>query len=171
MKVRMLAAISILIFTVLIISASCATEKQAYIAKSDEELFGTWANPDYGVDHSQKFIFYDWGYLEKYKKVKDQHPNRRGTFFLIDKWTDSEGSIWYRTHMRYRGSTDIRFYFMKIDKRERVLETVWSYNDFPSLVVNKTERVQEDVWSYSDFPSWIQLDTKDANYRIYYRQE
>ncbi len=48
MKTKTLVSILILVLAVLIIAGSCATGKKAYVAKEDEELFGTWINPDYG---------------------------------------------------------------------------------------------------------------------------
>ena len=47
MKTRMLVSIVILVLTVMFIAGSCATEKKAYVATEDEEIYGTWVNPDY----------------------------------------------------------------------------------------------------------------------------
>ena len=61
MKTRMYVAIFVFMIAVLIIAGSCATQKQAYIPKTNEELYGTWVNTDYDTVE-QKYINYNWGY-------------------------------------------------------------------------------------------------------------
>ena len=88
MKTKTLVLILILTFTLLIIAGSCATQKQAYIPKINEELYGTWVNTDYdGVrdEPPQKFIHYNWGYTESFGRVTDQHPNFQRVFYIMDK--------------------------------------------------------------------------------------
>ena len=148
MKTRTLVLILILVLAVLVIAGSCATGNKVYIATKNEELYGTWVNTDYeGTRHNQKWTFYKWGYIEGFYMIADQRPGAWGTFFIVDKWTDPEGNIWYKDHERYRNSMSVRFYLIKINNNKGVMEAVWSYNDFPS-----------------------QLDPKNVNYVIYYRQ-
>ena len=153
MKARTLVSISILILAVLIVAGSCATHKQAYIPKPNEELYGTWVNTGYDGVHEespQKFIHYNWGYTESFGLVTYQHPNTRRVFYIMDKRTDSEGIIWYKVTWQLRGSPNMRFYLVKI---------------------NENEGSWENVWSYKGFPSESDLTPEHIKYEIYYRQE
>ena len=151
MKTRMLVTIFILLLAVLIIAGSCATQKQAYIPKPNEEIYGTWVNTDYnGVGKGQKYILYRWGYAEAFRLVTDQYVNYPCVFHLMDKRTDSEGSILYKVTWQFKGDTKIIFQLTKI---------------------NENEGSYERVWSYKDFPSESDLTPEHVHYAIYYRQE
>jgi hypothetical protein len=129
----MLVSILVLVLAVLIIAGSCATKNQAYIPKSDEELYGAWVNTDYtGVDYAQKFILYNWGYCEIFRLVSDQNIDDRAVFYIMDKWTDPEGNIWYKVTWQFKGATKIIFELTKINENEGSWERVWSYKDFLS---------------------------------------
>jgi len=151
MKTRTAVSILILVLVVLIIAGSCATQKQAFVPKTNEELYGTWVNTDYdGVDQEQKFINYNWGYTEYFRLVTEQNAAARSTFYIMDKWTGSEGIIWYKVTLQFRGSPNMRFYLVKI---------------------NDNEGSWEDVWSYKEFPSESDLTPEHVPYGIWYRQE
>ena len=97
MKTRTYVSILILVLAVLIIAGSCATGKKAYTAKEDEELYGTWINPDYNEGkHSAKFIFKPDGTFEGYAKTDSTHYYYFGEYIIADKWADSEGNLWYK---------------------------------------------------------------------------
>ena len=150
MKARTsLVSIFILVSSLLIVAGSCATQKQAYIPKPNEELYGTWVNTDYdGVydESPQKFIHYNWGYTESFGRVTAQHPNFQRVFYIMDKWTDSEGIIWYKVTWQLRGSPTMRFYLVKINKSEGSWEEVWTYKDFPSESDLTPEHVEYGIW-------------------------
>ena len=58
MKTRTLISVLILIMAVLVIAASCATDKMAYISK-EYEIYGTWVNPDYKKEMQHgKWVFH-----------------------------------------------------------------------------------------------------------------
>ena len=44
MKTRFFVAVMLIVFITLILAGRCATQKQAYIPKPNEELYGTWVN-------------------------------------------------------------------------------------------------------------------------------
>ena len=147
MKTRTIVSIFILVLAVMVIAGSCATQKQAYIPKPNEELYGTWVNTDYdGVEEVQKFINYNWGYTESFELVTDQYVGARSAFYIMDKWTGSEGIIWYKVTWQFRGSPNMRFYLVKINDTEGSWEQVWSYKDFPSESDLTPEHVQYDIW-------------------------
>ena len=150
MKSRTLVSIVILVLAVLIIAGSCATQKQVYIPKSNEELYGTWVNTDYGIKRSQKLINYTWGYTESFWLVTDQYVNHPCTFYIMDKWSGSEGIIWYKVTLQIKGNPSVRLYLVKI---------------------NEKEGSREQVWNYKDFPSESDLTPEHVQYGIYYRQE
>ena len=65
-----------------------------YIPTENEELYGTWINESVGVER-QKSVNFPGGY-KSYEKVSDSSPFEEGTEQIADKWTDSEGNVWYK---------------------------------------------------------------------------
>ena len=121
-----------------------------YVPKASEELYGTWINTTYNPGfYSQKYILYDWGYFEEYEKPTSEYPYP-GTFIIVDKWTDSEGNIWYKEYVRERNEMNPTFELDKISKDGTVWEFVFAYNDFPKADT---------------------MNSKNPYYRIYYREQ
>ena len=149
MQARTYVSILVLVLAVLIIAGSCATQKQTYIPKTNEELYGTWVNTGYDSEE-QKFINYNWGYTESFLQATDEYANLPATFHIVDKWTDSEGIIWYKVNWQFKGSPNMRFYLFKI---------------------NEDEGSWEQIFSYKEFPSESDLTPEHALYLIYYRQD
>ena len=162
MKTRTLVSISILVFAVLIFVGSCATgkksvkENEIYMPVSNEEIFGTWVNTndpgDPGSPLNQKKVITHWGYFEFFSRVDSTSPSWKGTQFLVDKWTDSEGNIWYKEYRMesFHYGASRRFCLDKISNNGNTYEFIWSSFDFPT----------ED-----------QMNPDGPNYCIYYRQE
>ena len=138
MKTRTLVSIIILVSALLIAISSYASGKKAYIAKEDEELYGIWINTDYNdSQHPAKFIFKPDGTYEGYAKTDGTHSYYHGEYIITDKWTDSEGNIWYKVFfpILWVGSskdTEPLYYLSKIDKSGNILETVRSGIDYPT---------------------------------------
>jgi hypothetical protein len=145
----------ILVLSVLIIAGSCATGKKAYVAKEDEELFGTWINTDYDeVQIAAKIIFDPNGVVRAYPTVSITKEWMIGKFTISDKWIDAEGNIWYkwlRTEAKGMSMSDTseHYYLGKISDSGRVLELNYSGYDYPT-------EVNPDSLKYA--------------YSIYYRQ-
>ena len=150
----------ILIATALMIS--CATTPP-YVAKEDEEIFGTWANTsykytmwgskDYGytlANYAQKIITKKDGTYEIYGGVEDMVPQFKFQYTITDKWTDSDSNIWYKIVSKHKSeySERTRFGLNKIGNTGRTWEFVVSKDDYPT-----------------------QIDLSHPEYRIYYRQE
>jgi len=157
MKARTYVSICILVLTVLIVVGSCATkkevaaEKEFYVPKFDEEINGIWINEEYNrTEYKGKIRLYHWGYFEEYSLPDSEVVQYKGTFVIVDKWTDSEGNIWYKTYVRRSGRTTIYHELDKISNNGNTWEYVSHTVDFP------TE---------SDMHPDYQL------YHIYYRQE
>ena len=151
MKTRTYVSILILVLTVLIILGSCATGKKAYVAKEDEELYGTWINTDYdeAVTYSKIIIKSDGTYNEYASSYSDV-PIIIGDFTINDKWAESDGSIFYEFVVIKRSDPHNPIYVLsKIDKASTV------YEDLRTTIHMPTE-FDPDDWHYT--------------YRIYYGQ-
>lgn len=144
MKTRTIVSILILVLAVYIIVGSSAKQKQAYIPKTNEELYGTWVNTDH-VDE-KKCIHYNWGYYELFFLVTDQTATVSGTFQIRDKWVGSDGNLWYKATCQYYGTPKMRFYLIKINEDEATREEVYSYNGFPSDSDLTSDHVQFRIW-------------------------
>ena len=156
MNARKFVSILILVSALLIAISSCTTGKKAYIAKEDEELYGIWINTDYNdSQHPAKFIFKPDGTEVGYAKTDSTHSIYHGEYIITDKWTDSEGNIWYKVffpimwRVGMGKDTEPTYHLDKIDKSGNILETVRSGIDYPT-------ELGPDVLLYT--------------YTIYYRQ-
>jgi len=91
---RMLAASAALLVLI-----SFATDAQnTYVPTAHEEFYGVWmskANPDY--NHPQKSVITADGY-QSFLHASDAVPQEEGTMVIDGKWTDPDGSVWYRVH-------------------------------------------------------------------------
>jgi hypothetical protein len=118
-----------------------------------EPIYGTWINENYAGQSSesaQKTIYYKWGYGEVFKKASDANLTGKFTFILVEKWTGSDGSIWYKEFdlMSY----GVRYYCLtRISKDGKTLETITSIG-------------------VMEFPSESDLNPKRDAYRIFYRR-
>jgi len=114
-----------------------------------EELYGTWINPDYGGEWAvQKIIIDPDGTEKRFHSRHDLATGWTCPITLIDKWTDSEGNIWYRM-------------FWTLGNEE------WKMYEI--IRISNSGKTLEYVFSEIDFPKGISADHPD--YRIYYRQE
>ncbi len=138
----------VFVLTMFIAEDCPAEEKQYYVPTWIEEIYGTWINEAYTGTRSQKLIIYDWGYGEAFSKAGDTTLRFRWTMAILDKWTDEEGNIWYKTLERssYGGRA---YELYRISNDNRVLENATKTNGFPS---------EDD------------LKLKQGGYLIYYRQ-
>jgi len=156
MRTRTLVSILILVLAVLIVVGSCATGKKAYVAKEDEELYGTWVNPEYdGGIYYAKYVIKPDGTWDEYAMSNSNSPVGVGEYTITDKWTDSEGNKWYKNISTFFDDESIKnpdtyYYLCKIDK---------------------TGNVHEMLWSSIDYPTEFDPDGLRYNYRIHYRQE
>jgi hypothetical protein len=95
MKTRMVFLGTLVILLSIIPFGAYAQEK--YVPKENEELYGTWTNQSANSAQPQKTVNFDGGYKD-YEKISDTiNPYEEGTEQIVEKWTDSEGNIWYKT--------------------------------------------------------------------------
>ncbi len=121
-------------------------EEKTYVAKDNEELYGTWVNMDYKPDAQphQKIINYP-GRFENFGSAESETAKETGTVTITDKWTDSEGNIWYKETFVVYGQK-----FYELDK------------------ISNSGKTWEFVYSYSKYPT--KIDPKNTNYLIYHRK-
>jgi len=129
--------ILILVLAVLIIAGGCATKKR--MVKDSEELYGTWINEEYkgSTPPFGKYVFNPDGTYEYFRKEpapweKDVEIleggwiiGNYGTYTIEDKWTDSDGNVWYKVEadeLGYEEHPYSLYYLVKISDSNRVLE-------------------------------------------------
>ena len=147
----------VLIMAVLIIAGSCATGKKAFVAKENEELYGTWVNKEYnnkGMYYAKHIINAD-GTINLYTFDYSTRVYENDKYIITDKWYDTIGNIWYKAIITERASSAVKttnpiYTLAKISNAGKILETVKSGYDYP------TE---------------LDPDTLLYNYEILYRQE
>jgi hypothetical protein len=145
MKTRTNLLSLVLFIAVLIVVGNIASGQDAYVVKEDEELFGTWVNPEY--DGRGKYARIVMEYIntwDEYLLTSSEAPVLYGEFTINEKWKDTDGNTFYKIIVTASGPP--YYVFLRIDE---------------------AGKVYEDVWSTSDMPTHI--DPKDERYRIYYR--
>ncbi len=157
MKTRTLASILILVLAVLIIAGSCATQKTTQTEKlfeplDNDELTGVWVNTEYAeipYYGRSKIVITRYGYSTIYKKVDSLYPILEATLYIVEKWNDSEGNLWYMSIWRDEYTTN---FYHELDK------------------ISKDGKTWESVYTTTEFPSESDLTPDNDRYRIYYRQ-
>ena len=139
-----LSVVSILV--VLTLTVSYAEQKKGYVPKDDEEIYGTWVNTDYSLGRMQKMIVKPSEIIRFSSATDESSYQYMLTFTIIDKWTDSEGNIWYRT------------------ENKDTLGIVYSVLD----KISSSGSILEYVWSHYEYPT--EIDPNHVEYRIYHRK-
>ncbi len=148
MKTKSLVSILILVLAVLIIAGSCATEKK--MIKESDELYGTWVNEDYKrKNNDSKIIYKSEGIIERYIEVPEEYLQAQGTFFIKNKWEDTEGNIWYNAQCNWEWGKQ-------------------KFNEFYLIRLSKSGTIYEEIYHSRKYPT--EIDSNDLTYRIYYRQ-
>jgi hypothetical protein len=151
MKISTLVSILIFLLAVLFISEGIASEKK--VTKRDYRFVsGTWINEEYNShNHKAKIEIHHDGTYDGYFKTADTGIADKYQFIIVEKWTDSEGHIWYKMHIWW--GTEVK---------EKPFG--YSLNKF-----SNSGKVWEWLETRGDFPT--ELDEDHFYYHIYYRQE
>ena len=129
-----------------VFSGNSFAEEKAYVAKDNEEFYGTWINVDYGTRaHPYQKIINFPGRYEAYGSANSEIVVERGTFTITDKWTDSKGNIWYKLIWMSDG---LKYY--ELDK------------------ISNSGKTWEFVFRPSKYPQ--KIDSEIASYHIYHRR-
>ena len=141
MKTKAIVLISVLILGVIIIAGSCATGKK--MGKGSEELYGIWVNEKYAIrKYYTTLVWKPDGVYEMYVDASLKTLSARGKYIITDKWTDSEGNIWYKEHWKesrvYSGYSQSATYsgysLYKISNSGKTLEFTSSIVDYPAEI-------------------------------------
>jgi hypothetical protein len=120
-----------------------------------EDIWGTWVNTEQpkGKYHhvAEKRVFSPDGMFKFYYYESSQSPEFEGTYAITERWTDSEGNIWYK--MRATGKS--------IKYRDKVEWYLLSR-------ISDSGKTLEYVYHPLDYHK--KLDPNHPSYRILYRK-
>ena len=146
---HILCVISVL--GMLISTSGVVMGEEAYVPTENEELYGTWVNPEYKAkavswEYRVKVVYNSNGTWEEYNLEGTTTPPFRGSYTIADKWTDPDGNVWYKVALAggFQGKS-----LVKISNSGNTCEFVSSRHG-------------------GDFPD--ELDANAEGYRIYYRK-
>lgn len=127
---------------------------QGYVLKANEEIYGTWTNEGAKFPKlTQKQVNFPGGY-KNYALISDTKPFEISTVQIAEKWTDTEGNVWYKIRATvtfgvtpsgvYKGYDYRGWKFqnlLKISKSGTVLELMWVHvpESDPSLYPTKID--------------------------------
>ena len=99
-----------------------------------EELCGTWINVDLKDSRSVKVIFKPDGKFERFRNnVDSKIPYREGTYKITEKWTDTEGNIYYKCLQSDNHGRQSK-HLCKLSQSGKIIEIVWGHNEYPAEV-------------------------------------
>ena len=135
------------ILTVVAFSGNAVAEEKAYVPKQNEELFGTWVNLDYppGERH-QKIVVHPDGRYERFSQQWLKEPTSKFSYKITDKWTDSEGDIWYKAQVSNP-----------------------NFESYQLHRISNSGKTMEFVRDGTNYPT--EIDQDKYPYRVYNRQE
>ena len=97
-----------------------------------EEICCTWFNMRIiEGNFPQKIMFHYDGTYATYKEMNSSQALSRGMFQITEKWTDSEGYIWYKIIMNDPRQGK-KYKLAKVSQNGRRLEFVCNKNKYPS---------------------------------------
>jgi hypothetical protein len=156
-KIRILRSAPLVLLTLTLLGEYCYGLN--YVAKANEEIYGTWVNQDtVNAFHIQKMIV-KAGEFEEYANVADSYPSVEVTQQIDSKWTDSSGDVWYKAAGKINtGPWKGRNFkaLEKLSKDASVLEMVVS--------------AYQGNFDSADYPSKIEHNpSANGGYRIFHR--
>jgi len=149
MKTKSLIAGFILISTVFFFTTgNYAIGENEYVPTKNEEIYGTWVNPNYTkIWFPQKITIKPGGIYEYYIGRLDLVPTYKNSYTLTAKWIDSEGNVWYRMIWKWKVTDQARYELDKFSTSGQNWEFIYSFDDYPAAI-----------------------DPNYANYHIYHRR-
>jgi hypothetical protein len=126
----------ILSITLMAFTADAFAGENAYFAKDNEPLYGTWINMDYQGRPPQKIIINSDGRGGSSSQADSNEPTWRFKTLITGKWTDSEGNIMYKDH--WVGDWGEEGYSLfKISNSGNTLEYVFDHDKYPNKIDSK----------------------------------
>ncbi len=124
----------------------CASKQ--YVPKEDEELYSSWveAAAQTGAVRQMVVISADGSY-KRYPFTESKTPKETCIFEIEDRWTDSEGNVFYNV----------------------VFDKALSSANFRLFKISNSGTVLEEMIDLREFAT--KIDQKHYEYEIYYRQK
>jgi hypothetical protein len=120
--------------------------------KADNLLYGTFINRSISPDiFPQKAVRFPGGF-KNYALVSDTIPKEQGSEKIVERWTDSGGSNWYKV----QATTSNGYKFLALFK--------------VSKSGIQLELVSKQVLDFASKSFPIEIDPKAVMYRIWYRE-
>ena len=120
--------------------------------KTDNLLYGTFINRSISPDiFPQKAVRFPGGF-KNYALVSDTIPKEQGSEKIVERWTDSGGSNWYKV----QATTSNGYKFLALFK--------------VSKSGIQLELVSKQVLDFASKSFPIEIDPKAVMYRIWYRE-
>jgi len=149
MKTRLMLLIAATVLLVLVLFGIVVVLQKS---KTDNLLYGTFMNRSISPDNfPQKAVRFPGGF-KNYALVSDTIPNEQGSEKIVERWTDSGGSSWYKVQATMSNGYKFLALF-KVSKSGIQLELV-------------SKQVLD--FASKSFP--IEIDPKAVMYRIWYRE-
>jgi hypothetical protein len=132
--IRLISVIFLTIFALLAFnsSQSYASDKKAYVAKGNEELYGTWVNEDY--NSSSRWAIWEYkadGTWVVYGKTTDEISYGDGTYTITDKWTESNDDVCYKINWKEDYVAMSGYTLACISNSGSTMEAANSDSDYP----------------------------------------
>ena|SRR5271157_4471946 len=136
-----------------------AIAQDKYVAKANEEIYGTWTNErTINAFQIQKMVVSAGGF-EEYGNASDTSPRVEVTQQIQSKWKDASGVLWYKVFGKINTGPWKGRNFKAFERLSQDLSVL-------ELVVNA---FQGDFNS-SDYPNKIEkISAFNGGYRIFYR--
>ena len=110
-------------------------QKEIFVPGPSEELYGTWVNPELKPPvFYPKQVIHPWGLFEVFQTMTSTTYAWRGITTIVEKWTDADGTIWYKEFVRcslkgfYTGHV---FCLDRLGKDGRTVESISSNLGWP----------------------------------------
>ncbi len=121
-----------------------------YVVQTDEVVYGTWTNKSMP---RQKVVAWPGG-AKLYTKITDTIPFEEAKELIAEKWTDSEGNVWYKTFSIFTSGPNKgikNMSLLKIGKSGTVREVFYRNVGFFSLTlsapkIDPTDRPHYALW-------------------------
>jgi len=149
--------LGVLLIIPVLASNPIAADDKEYIMHDNEELYGRWVNLDYFSEKRGLFVVLAYnrnGTYEASFSDGSRKPPYIGDYIVHDKWTDSEGNIFYKYYATGPGSGGTKM----------MGEGYWLAR------ISDSGKTFESVFSAIDYADEIDPESLKHVYMIYYRQ-
>ena len=126
-----------------------------YLAKPNEELYGTWQNEAMGF---QKMALASESF-KAYRLATDINPLSAGTMVITSKWADANGNVWYKAYQTVTASTG-----GSKGTKWQVLYQVGKSGEV-------LEAINTPVTEFDPKAFPVKLDPKSSAYGVYQRRQ